>query len=123
MTKAVSGQFVSMLFLARDIAHIVHLKTRSFAEHKTLEGFYDSVIPLADDFAQQYQGRFNEALEIPLSTNENKGTIADVLEKQMQWIEDNRQAIVPRTETAIQNKIDEIVALYQNTLYQLRFLK
>jgi hypothetical protein len=42
---------------------------------------------------------------------------------QMQWIEDNRQAIVPRTETALHNKIDEVVALYQNTLYQLRFLK
>jgi ATP-dependent Lon protease len=123
MTKAVSGQFVSMLFLARDIAHIVHLKTRSFSEHNTLNNFYENIIPLADDYAQQYQGRFNEALDIPLSTNESKGSIADVLEMQMQWIEDNRQSIVPRTETALHNKIDEVVALYQNTLYKLRFLK
>jgi hypothetical protein len=45
--------------------------------------------------------------------------VSEVLRQQMEWIEANRQQIVPRTETALQNKIDEIVALYQNTLYQL----
>jgi aromatic ring-cleaving dioxygenase len=37
----------------------------------------------------------------------------------MDWIEANRQQIVPRTETALHNVIDEVVGLYQNTLYQL----
>lgn len=114
-----AGELVGMLFGARNLAHTIHLKTTSFAEHKTLEEFYTGVIPLADDFAQQYMGRYNIRLEIPVVPNKYKGTISEVLRAQMEWIEGNRQAIAPRTETALHNVIDEIVGLYQNILYQL----
>lgn len=119
MANNTAGEFVGMLFLARDITHRIHLKTPSFAEHKTLEEFYNAIIPLADDFAQQYQGRYQIRLEIPYVTNKYKGTVSEVLRQEMEWIEANRQQIVPRTETALQNVIDEIVGLYQNILYQL----
>jgi len=49
--------FVGTLFLARDVAHSVHLNTRSYSKHKALRGFYDNVIDLADNFAEAYQGR------------------------------------------------------------------
>jgi hypothetical protein len=114
-----AGELVGMLFSARNIAHTIHLKTTSFAEHKTLEEFYDGIIPLADNFAQQYMGRYNIRLEIPVVPNKYKGTISEVLRAQMEWIEGNRAAIVPRTETALQNTLDEIVGFYQNILYQL----
>ena len=104
-----AAEFVGMLFLAREIAHRIHLKTVSYAEHKTLNEFYDAIIPLADDFAQQYQGRFDTRLDIPYVNSKYKGTISQVL----------RQQIVPRTETSLHNVIDEIVGLYQNILYQL----
>ena len=81
--------------------------------------FYEAIVPLADDFAQQYQGRYAIRLDIPYVTNKYKGTVGEVLRQEMEWIEANRQQIVPRTETALQNVIDEIVGLYQNTLYQL----
>lgn len=119
MANNTAGEFVGMLFLAREITHRIHLKTLSFAEHKTLNEFYEAIIPLADDFAQQYQGRYAIRLDIPYVTNKYKGTVSEVLRQEMEWIEANRQQIVPRTETALQNKIDEIVGLYQNTLYQL----
>jgi hypothetical protein len=114
-----AGEFVGTLFLAREITHRIHLKTLSFAEHNTLNEFYEAIIPLADDFAQQFMGRYSIRFDIPYVTNKYKGTVSEVLRQQMEWIEANRQQIVPRTETALQNKIDEIVALYQNTLYQL----
>ena len=123
MTAAVAGKYVALLFLARDIAHRVHLKTRSYAEHKALNEFYDEIVDKADDFAEAYQGCYNELLNIPLLTNEYKGNIVDVLEKQKQWIESNRNAIVPRENTALHNIIDEAVGLYDSTLYKLRFLK
>ena len=119
MSSNAAGEMVGMLFGARNIAHTVHLKTASFAEHKTLEEFYNSIIPLADDFAQSYQGRYNVRLNIPVVPNKYKGTISEVLRAQMEWIEGNRQAICPRTETALHNIIDEVVGLYQNILYQL----
>ena len=114
-----ASELVGMLFGARNIAHTIHLKTTSFAEHKTLEEFYDGIIPLADNFAQQYMGRYNIRLEIPVVPNKYKGTISEVLRAQMEWIESNRQSIAPRTETSLHNVIDEIVGLYQNILYQL----
>lgn len=121
--SAMSGKYVALLFLARDIAHRVHLKTRSYAEHKALNEFYDSIVDKADDFAEAYQGCYNELLNIPLLTNEYKGSIVDVLQKQKDWIESNREAICPRENTALHNLIDEAVALYDSTLYKLRFLK
>ena len=51
------ADFVGTLFLARDVAHSVHLNTRSFAKHSALNSFYDEVIELADKFAEAYQGR------------------------------------------------------------------
>ena len=123
MSSLVAGKYVALLFLGRDIAHRVHLKTRSYAEHKALNEFYDEIVGHADDFAEAYQGKYNEILDIPLLTNDKKGTIADVLENQMQWIEDNRESICPRKETALHNIIDEAVGLYMSTLYKLRFLK
>jgi hypothetical protein len=119
MATHACGEFVGLLFLAREITHRIHLKTLSFAEHKTLNEFYEGIIPLADDFAQQYMGRYAMRIDVPYVTNKYKGTVSEVLRQQMDWIEANRQQIVPRTETALHNKIDEIVGLYQNTLYQL----
>lgn len=121
--SAMAGKYVALLFLARDIAHRVHLKTRSYAEHKALNEFYDSIVDKADSFAEAYQGCYNELLNIPLLTNEYKGSIADVLQKQKDWIEANRAAICPRENTSLHNIIDEAVALYDSTLYKLRFLK
>lgn len=119
MATNAAGELVGMLFGARNIAHTIHLKTTSFAEHKTLEEFYTGIIPLVDDFAQSYQGRYGVRLNIPVVPNKYKGTISEVLRAQMEWIEANRQAICPRTETALHNIIDEVVGLYQNILYQL----
>lgn len=117
-----AGQLVALAFLGRDLAHRAHLGTRSYAEHVALGEFYEGVIPLVDSFAEAYQGRYGELLEIPLMDNEFEGEIADVLEQQMAWIEDNREKVCPRSESALHNEIDAIVHIYQTTLYKLRFL-
>lgn len=40
------ADFVGTLFLARDVAHSVHLNTRSFAKHSALNSFYDEIVGL-----------------------------------------------------------------------------
>lgn len=111
-----------MIFVARDLTHRQHLRTTSYAEHMALGGFYEGVIPLIDGFVEAYQGRFNELLDIPMADNEFEGDIGDILEQQMAWIEDNRELICPKKDTSLNNALDEIVMLYQSTLYKLRFL-
>lgn len=116
------ADFVGILFLARDVAHSVHLNTRSFSKHMALNSFYDEVIELADKFAEAYQGRHGLIGPISLMSAKKNGNIIEFLEESLSEIEDNRYKVCEKTDTAIQNIIDEIVGLYLSTLYKLKFL-
>lgn len=114
-----TGEMVAMVLLGRDLAHRAHWRTTSYAEHMALGAFYDALVPLIDQFVEQYQGAMRARLDVPLADNEFDGEIEEILEQQMAWIEDNRTSICPRDETALHNVIDEIVGLYQKTIYLL----
>lgn len=110
------------LFLARDVAHSVHLNTRSYAKHKTLNKFYINIIDLADALAEAYQGRYGLIGPITLQSANKTNSIVAFLEDSLKTIEDSRYDAIKKEDSAIQNIIDEIVALYLSTLYKLKFL-
>jgi hypothetical protein len=114
--------FVGILFLARDVTHSVHLNTRSYSKHKALQRFYENIIELADNFAEAYQGRHGLMGPISLQSAKKTTNVIDFLQGQLEEIEADRYKVCDETDTAIQNLIDEIVALYLATLYKLRFL-
>ena len=114
--------FVGILFLARDVTHSVHLNTRSYSKHKALQKFYESIIDLADGFAEAYQGRHGLMGPIALQSAKKTTNVIDFLQNQLEEIEADRYKICDETDSAIQNLIDEIIALYLSTLYKLRFL-
>lgn len=116
------ADFVGELFLARDVAHSVHLNTRSFSKHSALNTFYDEVIDLADKFAEAYQGRHGLIGPISLMSAKKNGNIIEFLEQSLKDIEGMRYEVCDKTDTTIQNIIDEIVGLYLSTLYKLKFL-
>mgnify|MGYP000303307590 FL=1 len=116
------AEFIGCMFLARDVAHSVHLNTRSFAKHKALGGFYDNVIDLADKFAEAYQGRHGLIGPISLHSARKTSNITEFLEDSLKEIEDMRYKVCDKSDTALQNIIDEIVGLYLTTLYKLKFL-
>jgi hypothetical protein len=117
-----ASDFVGMLFLARDVAHSVHLNTRSFAKHMALQGFYEEIVGLADSFAEAYQGKYGLMGPISLMSAKKTGNIVEFLQDQMDEIDAERFKIVDKDCTPLHNIIDEIVALYLSTLYKLRFL-
>lgn len=117
-----AAEFVGMMFLARDVAHSVHLNTRSYAKHMALNTFYEEIIELADDFAEAYQGKHGLIGPISLLSATKTSNIIDFLQNQLDEIEKARYEVCEKTETALQNIIDEIVGLYLSTLYKLRFL-
>jgi hypothetical protein len=47
-----AAQLMGLLFLGRNVAHSVHLNTRSYSKHVALNTFYDNVIDVADAFAE-----------------------------------------------------------------------
>jgi hypothetical protein len=116
------AEFIGCMFLARDVAHSVHLNTRSFAKHKALGGFYDNLIDLADKFAEAYQGRHGLIGPISLHSARKTSNITEFLEDSLKEIEDMRYKVCDKSDSALQNIIDEIVGLYLSTLYKLKFL-
>lgn len=117
-----AADFVGYLFLARDVTHSVHLNTRSYAKHVALNGFYDEVVELADKFAEAYQGRHGLMGPITLQSAKRTGNVVEFLEDQMAELEKCRYEMCDKTDTPIQNIIDEIIGLYLSTIYKLKFL-
>jgi hypothetical protein len=116
------ADFVGLLFLGRDVAHSVHLNTRSYSKHKALRKFYDNILDLADNFAEAYQGKYGLVGPITLMSSKKTGNITEFLQDQLDEIHSVRYTVVDKECTAIHNIIDEIEALYMSTLYKLKFL-
>jgi chloramphenicol O-acetyltransferase len=116
------ADFVGTLFLARDVAHSVHLNTRSYSKHKALRHFYNNIVELADKFAETYQGRHGLIGPITLMSAKKTGNIVEFLEDSMADIEKMRYECCKKEDTPIQNIIDEIVGQYLSTLYKLKNL-
>ena len=53
-----AAKLVSGLMHSRTQAHIFHLRTKSFAAHKALQGYYEGIVPLLDEYSEGYQGRY-----------------------------------------------------------------
>ena len=116
------ADFVGTLFLARDVAHSVHLNTRSFAKHMALNEFYDNIVDLADKFAEAYQGRHGMIGPITLMSAKKTGNILEFLQDSLADIEKMRYEVCDKSDSPLQNIIDEIVGQYLSTLYKLKFL-
>ena len=117
-----AADFVGELFLARDVAHSVHLNTRSFSKHTALNEFYDGIVDLADKFAEAYQGRHGLIGPISLQSARKTSNVLEFLQDSLDTVEKSRYEVCEKTDTAIQNIIDEIVGQYLSTLYKLKFL-
>jgi len=116
------GELIGTLFLSREIAHREHLKTQSFSQHMALGEFYNNIIETADSITEAYQGR-NGLFDIPFLPNTYNGDIISVLQNLLDCIEGCRYQAVDASDTAIQNLIDEAVAIFLSTLYKLKNLK
>ena len=116
------NDFMGLLFLGRDVAHSVHLNTRSYAKHVALNAFYDGIVDRADAFAEAYQGRHGLIGGITLQSSKKTTNIIEFLQAQLEEIESVRYDICDKTDSSLQQLIDNIVELYLTTIYKLKFL-
>ena len=117
-----AADFMGLLFLARDVAHSVHLNTRSYSKHVALNTFYDTIIDHADAFAEAYQGRHGLIGPITLHSAKKTANITEFLTASLAEIEEMRYKVVKKEDSSLQQLIDNIVELYLTTLYKLKFL-
>jgi hypothetical protein len=109
-------EFIAESMAVRTATHILHLSTKSYAEHKTLQEFYEGLADLADRYAEVYMGenpvpRFPHA-KIPT------GSAAEVLEGFLDVVRDELEEEADhKTKETILTEIEELVL---STLYKLK---
>jgi hypothetical protein len=118
------NEFIATIFLARDVAHREHLRTKSYSQHKALGHFYEDIAELADKLTESYQGRYGIIKDIPILTEKEKykEPIYCFVEK-LSYIEKNRYKCIPKEDTALQNIVDEVVGEFLSLIYRLENLK
>ncbi len=121
MQHSDAADFFADLMHARTNAHIMHLRSRSYAEHMALDELYSGLSPLIDELVETYQGRYGIVDGYPntytLPFSSATAFVADVLN----GIDSKRSSL--GVDPAIQNIVDEISGLVAKTLYKLRHLK
>jgi hypothetical protein len=116
--KNAVGQFATCLLHSVTGAHMLHLATRSFAEHKALEEFYNAIGDLVDAFVEAYQGKY--ATRVTYLPQFNLPTSAtDYFIYLKDEVAVLRSASGFPQDSELQNIADEIASLIDGTLYKL----
>lgn len=113
------GAFLMELMHARTNAHILHLRTKSYAHHMALGDFYDGIGDHADAIAEAYQGRYG-IVEYPATPYKPENDPIMMIRSLRRYVDDNRTMVCHESE--IQNLIDGAVELMDKTLYKLENL-
>lgn len=115
-------EMISLLLHSRNQVHILHLQTKSYAEHKALNEYYDEIVDLVDGLVESYQGKYDilkgyKSYDI----QEYKST-----ESTIKYLKDLCDKVTKLRkccdDSYIQNQIDNVCELINSTLYKLRFL-
>lgn len=113
--------FIGTLMQSRNQAHIYHLQSTSYAQHKALEGYYEGIISLIDSIVEGYQGRYGilRGYKMAGGIKEDDSTVV-YFEGLAKFVETIRTQI-PQ-DTYLQNQVDEVVQLIESTKYKLKHL-
>jgi hypothetical protein len=117
-SKGTKG-LVQKMFEARQVAHNLHLKSKSFSEHKALNSFYDDLLGFTDDFVETYQGQYGLLGDFELNV-EAVSNATEYLEDCAKLFAVGRDSL---KDSHLQNIMDEVIALTYKTIYKLKFLK
>jgi DNA-binding ferritin-like protein len=121
VTKATVPQLVAELLESSLIVHKMHLiaRSRSYAEHQALGGFYDEISDFADSIYEQFAGQ-TSTVEIPdaMIIDNNPITYLEKLAKFVEQVHSNSAEY-----SHLQNQMDEVKSLIYGTLYKLKYLK
>jgi DNA-binding ferritin-like protein len=144
-TKKIKKKPVEILIIhlmnARNEAQLFHWQTKSYAEHKTLDGFVEEIQKKLDEFAEILQGMIFRRLDfsgIPSTMNtfryknstktsffKTLSKLRDHLvdmDKRYNITDDIHTHDIPEHTNGLDNVRDEIVGLIDQTRYLLTFL-
>ena len=115
-------EMVCQLLHSQTQVHIFHLGTKSYAEHKALQGYYEGVDALTDGLVESYQGKYGLLTNYKSYKNQsykNKNQVLKYFTGLLSMIEEKRDCC---DDSYIQNQIDTVKELIYSTMYKLKFL-
>lgn len=115
------GELIIFLLHTRTNAHILHLKSRSYAQHLALQEFYEGLVTFADRLAEAYQGD-NGLIENYPGRYSFEADPVKLVERSKEWVEENRDKCCGKA-PHLQNIVDELIAHCSTIAYKLKFLK
>ena len=122
-TKSSLISLVSRLLDSQRQTHIFHLQTKSFAEHKALQDYYDAIGGLVDGIVESYQGKYGILTGWKSVGTQEYQSSEQVITYLKALADEVAKVFSIVKDTYIQNQLDEVTALINSTLYKLRFLK
>jgi hypothetical protein len=115
-------EMVCQLLHSQTQVHIFHLGTKSYAEHKALQGYYESIDGIVDGIIESYQGQYGLLTDYKSYKNEtykNKKQVLKYFMSLLDTIDEKRESV---DDSYLQNQIDTVEELIYSTMYKLRFL-
>ena len=111
------SKLVSVLMHARTQAHVFHLRTASYAQHKALQKFYEGISELLDEYAEAYQGKYGiisgyETYSVTQDPRKAKSFLVALIKV----INKARKAT---RDSYLANILDQITELTDSTIYML----
>ena len=117
------GEFLITLLNAATVGHVMHLRSRSYSEHKALQKFYSELPDLVDAVIEAWQGRHQELVQYPdqmVELSQHDDALEYVMFLKI-LVEEDRYVLGEDSE--IQNLVDNVAELIDSTIYKLTFLK
>jgi hypothetical protein len=124
--KDFKTNFISLMSRLLDSqrqTHIFHLQTKSFAEHKALQDYYDAIDGLVDALVESAQGKWGILTGWKSVGTQEYQSSEQVISYLKSLADEVAKVFSIVKDTYIQNQLDEVTALINSTLYKLRFLK
>lgn len=115
-------KLVAYLLHSQTQTHVFHLQTKSYAEHKALQGYYEGIDPLVDAIVESYQGKYDliKTYEsFAIDAYSGKSQLETYFKALSKKVEDVHKQV---NDTYLQNQLDTVNELIVSTLYKLRFL-
>lgn len=114
------GEFLLKLLHAATNGHILHLQTKSYSEHKALQGYYEKLPDAVDSIIEQWQGAYQMIIEYPATYEAPKVDALQEVTYIRDFIVANRAVVGDYT--SIQNEVDALLSIVESTMYKLTFL-
>ncbi len=113
--------YIGTLMQSRNQAHIYHLQSSSYAQHKALQKYYEEIVDLIDGLVESYQGMHGilRGYKMAGTIKEDDNPVM-YFEGLCRFVSTIRGQL-PQ-DSFLVNQYDEVSALIQSTKYKLKFL-